>query len=186
MVRRLSSEGELVRGEREIDRVEALVVERIFREFADSKSPIAIARADGIAGPAGHAWRDTSICGDVRRGTGIINNEPYVGVRVRNHKQGVTDPGTGKSVTRFSPESEWIRNEVPELRIVDDALWQAAKRQQRVVAERHADIKAAAQARALQRTRRPAYLLSILDFASDTQQPVERRAITSVSPFSRE
>ena len=44
MIRRLSSEGELVRGEREIDPAEALVVERIFREFAAGKSPIAIAR----------------------------------------------------------------------------------------------------------------------------------------------
>ena len=163
MVRRLSSEGELVRGEREIDAVEALIVERIFREFANGKSPIAIARdlnADGIAGPAGRAWRDTSIRGDVRRGTGIINNELYVGVRVWNHKHSVTDPGTGKSVTRFNPESEWIRNEVAELRIIGDALWQAVKRQQQALAERHAGIKAAAQARALQKTRRPAYLLS--------------------------
>lgn len=163
MVRRLSSEGELVRGEREIDAVQALVVERIFREFADGKSPLAIARdlnAEGVAGPAGKSWRDTSIRGDVRRGTGIINNELYVGVRVWNHKHYVTDPGSGKSVTRFNPESEWIRNEVPELRIIDDALWEAAKRQQQALAERHAGIRDAAQARALVGTRRPAYLLS--------------------------
>ncbi len=50
--------------------------------------------------------RDTSIRGDVRRGTGIINNELYVGVRVWNHKHYVTDPGSGKSVTCFNPESE--------------------------------------------------------------------------------
>ncbi len=163
MVRRLTSEGELVRGEREIDPVQALVVERIFREFADGKSPLAIARdlnAEGVAGPAGKSWRDTSIRGDVRRGTGIINNELYVGVRVWNHKHSVTDPASGKSVTRFNPESEWIRNEVPELRIVADDLWEAAKRQQRALAERHAGIREAAQARALVGARRPAYLLS--------------------------
>jgi DNA invertase Pin-like site-specific DNA recombinase len=163
MVRRLTSGGELVRGEREIDPVQALIVERIFHEFADGKSPLAIARdlnADGIPGPKGLVWRDTSIRGDVRRGTGIINNELYVGVRVWNHKHYVTDPGTGKSVTRFNPESEWIRNEVPDLRIVSDALWQAAKRQQQALAERHAGIREAAQARALLNARRPAYLLS--------------------------
>lgn len=44
MVWRLNSEGELVRGEREIDPAEALTVERIFREFSAGKSPIAIAR----------------------------------------------------------------------------------------------------------------------------------------------
>jgi site-specific DNA recombinase len=163
MVRRLSSEGELVRGEREVDPAQALIVERVFREFADGKSPLAIARdlnADGVPGPKGLAWRDTSIRGDVRRGTGIINNELYVGVRVWNHKHYVTDPGSGKRVTRFNRESEWIRNEVPELRIVSDEMWQAAKRQQAALAERHAGIREAAQARALLNARRPAYLLS--------------------------
>jgi site-specific DNA recombinase len=163
MVRRLTSEGELVRGEREIDPMQALIVERVFREFADGKSPLGIARdlnADGIPGPKGLAWRDTSIRGDVRRGTGIINNELYVGVRVWNHKHYVTDPGSGKRVTRFNPESEWIRNEVPELRIVSDEMWQAAKRQQAALAERHTGIREAARARALLNARRPAYLLS--------------------------
>src|SRR3546814_4976401 len=53
MVRRLDSEGEPVRGEREIDPVQALLVERIFREFAVGKSPHAIAcdlNAEGIPG----------------------------------------------------------------------------------------------------------------------------------------
>ncbi len=163
MVRRLSSEGELVRGEREIDPAQALIVERIFREFAAGKSPLAIARdlnADGVAGPAAKAWRDTSIRGDVRRGTGILNNELYVGVRVWNHKHGVKDPSTGKEVMRLNPESEWIRNAVPELRIVSDELWAAAKRQQEIVADRYVGIKKAAQARSLHHARRPAYLLS--------------------------
>lgn len=163
MVRRLNREGELVRGERTIDPAEALIVERIFREFAAGKSPSAIAcdlNAEGIAGPAGKPWRDTSIRGDVRRGTGILNNELYVGVRVWNHKHSVKDPSTGKEVTRLNPESEWIRNAVPELRIVSDALWQAVKRQQQMLAERYALVKEAAQSRSAQGLRRPAYLLS--------------------------
>lgn len=163
MIRRLSSEGELVRGEREIDPVQARIVERIFREFASGKSPRAIARdlnTDGIAGPAGKAWRDTSLRGDARRGTGILNNELYVGVRVWNHKHYVKDPGTGKDVTRYNPEAEWIRNEVPDLRIIGDDLWDGAKRQQQELAGRYAGIREAAQARALVGARRPAYLLS--------------------------
>jgi DNA invertase Pin-like site-specific DNA recombinase len=163
MIRRLSSEGELVRGEREIDPAEALIVERIFREFAAGKSPLAIARglnADGISGPAGKAWRDTSIRGDIRRGTGILNNELYVGVRVWNHKHSVKDPSTGKQVMRLNPEGEWVRNAAPELRVVSDDLWAAVKRQQAALAERHAGIREAAQARALHGARRPAYLLS--------------------------
>ncbi|KTD99963.1 resolvase [Sphingopyxis sp. H038] len=163
MVRRLTSEGELVRGEREIDPVEALVIERIFTEFAAGKSPGAIARdlnADGVTGPAGKPWRDTSIRGDVRRGTGILNNELYVGVRAWNHKHSVKDPSTGKEVMRLNPESEWLRNAVPELRIVSDDLWQAAKRQQQALAERYTAVKEAAQSRSAQGLRRPAYLLS--------------------------
>ncbi len=163
MVRRLNCEGELVRGEREIDPAQALIVERILREFAAGRSPRAIAcdlNAEGIAGPAGKPWRDTSIRGDVRRGTGILNNELYVGVRVWNHKHSVKDPNTGKEVTRLNPESEWIRNAVPELRIVSDALWEAVKRQQQMLAERYALVKEAAQSRSAQGLRRPAYLLS--------------------------
>lgn len=163
IVRRLNSEGELVRGEREIDPAQALIVERIFREFAAGKSPRAIARdlnAEGIPGPKGSAWRDTGIRGDVRRGTGIINNELYVGVRVWNHKHYVKNPGTGKSVTRLNPESEWIRKAVPDLRIVSDDLWDAVKRQQEDIARRYAAVKEAAETRALHGKRRPAYLLS--------------------------
>lgn len=163
MVRRLNGEGELVRGEREVDPAEALIVGRVFREFAAGKSPLAIARdlnADDIPGPAGGAWRDTSIRGDVRRGIGILNNELYVGVRVWNHKHAVKDPSTGKTVTRLNPESEWIRNAMPDLRIVSDELWQAVKRQQQELADRYQRVKEAAQARALVGARRPAYLLS--------------------------
>src|SRR3546814_219060 len=54
MVRRLSSEGELVRGEREVDPVQALIVERIFREFAAGKSPIAIACDQTLKASPGH------------------------------------------------------------------------------------------------------------------------------------
>src|SRR3546814_3467461 len=107
-------------------------------------------------GPKGSAWLDTSIRGDVRGGTGIINNKLYVGVRVWNHKQVVKDPSSGKDVARLNPESEWIRNEVPDLRIVNDALWEAVKRQQDDIGRRYAAAKEAAKARALHGKRRPA------------------------------
>ncbi|WP_067735060.1 recombinase family protein [Novosphingobium naphthalenivorans] len=165
VVRRLSSEGELVRGERAIDPAEALIVQRIFREFASGKSPRSIAgdlNAQAISGPSGRPWRDTTIRGDARRGTGIINNELYVGVMVWNHKHYVKDPFTGRQVMRLNPESEWIRAEVPALRIVSDDLWQAAKHQQKALAERYASVRRAVQARGMyaHALRRPAYLLS--------------------------
>lgn len=165
VVRRLTSEGELVRGERSIDPAEALIVNRIFREFASGKSPRSIAgdlNAQEIPGPSGRPWRDTTIRGDARRGTGIINNELYAGVMAWNHKHHVKDPFTGRPVMRLNPESEWIRAEVLALRIVSDDLWQAAKRQQRALAERYASVRQAAQIRSMHAhaLRRPAYLLS--------------------------
>src|SRR3546814_5413751 len=89
-----------------------------------------------------------------------INNELDVGVRVWHHKHKVKDPTTGKDVNRLNPESEWIRKEVPDLRIITDDLWEAAKRRQDVLAERNKGIKEAALARSINGRRRPAYLLS--------------------------
>src|SRR3546814_1018475 len=80
---------------------------------------------------------------------------PIFGVRVWNHKHKVKDPTTGKDVTRLNPESEWIRKEVPDLRIITDDLWEAAKRQQDVLAERNKGIKEAALARSINGRRRP-------------------------------
>src|SRR3546814_6605981 len=43
VLKRVDASGELVRGERSINEAEALVVQRIFREFSNGKSPRAIA-----------------------------------------------------------------------------------------------------------------------------------------------
>jgi len=134
----LDANGEPIRGDREIIVEEARIVRRIFRAFAAGKSPKAIAvelNKDGIPGPLGRAWGDTSIRGHVSRGTGILNNELYAGVLVWNRQRFVKDPATGKRVSRPNPESQWIRIEVPHLKIVDDELWQAARaRQQQISA----------------------------------------------------
>jgi site-specific DNA recombinase len=69
-------------GARCIDQAEALVVRRIFEEYAAGRSPRKIAmqlNAEGIPGPFGRPWRDTAIRGHITRGTGILNNELYVG-----------------------------------------------------------------------------------------------------------
>jgi hypothetical protein len=165
-VRRLSSEGELVRGECRIEPSEVPIVERIFCEFAAGKSPHAIARdlnADGIPGPSGRPWSDTTIRGKRSLGIGILNNEMYVGVRVWNHKQAVKDPRTGRTVRRPNPEAEWVRAEAPQLRIVSDEMWQMVKQRQDVLGEQYKpmiDGVHAAQANRMHRARRPVTLLS--------------------------
>lgn len=165
-VRRLSSEGDLVRGECRIEPSEVPIVERVFREFAAGKSPRAIARdlnTDGIPGPSGRPWSDTTIRGKRSLGIGILNNEMYVGVRVWNHKQSVKDPHTGRNVRRPNPESEWVRAEAPQLRIISDDIWQAVKHRQDVLGEQYKpmiDGVHAAQASRMHQARRPVTLLS--------------------------
>ena len=158
--------GEPVRGERRINKAEAEIVRRIFREFASGKSPRAIAvdlNREGVPGPFGNAWGDTTIRGHASRGNGILNNELYVGRLVWNRQRFIKDPSTGKRVSRRNPEAEWIRTEVPELRIVDDALWQAAKARQAELAKLFAATTIGvreARAKRLSTTRRPVFLLS--------------------------
>ncbi|WP_350308593.1 recombinase family protein [Ochrobactrum vermis] len=89
---------------------------------------------DGIPGLLGRAWGDTSIRGHVSRGTSIVNNELYAGVLVWNRMRFIKAPSTGKPVSRLNPESQWIRTEVPHLRIVDDELWSAARARQKQIA----------------------------------------------------
>ena len=136
VVRGLGPDGQPVTGEREIVPCEAEVIRRIYQEFADGYSPKKIAQrlnADGISGPRGTHWRDTAIRGHRQRGTGIITNELYIGRLIWNRLRYVKDPETGKRVSRLNPEQDWVIHDVPELRIVTDALWDAVKRRQKEI-----------------------------------------------------
>lgn len=136
VVKKFDANGEPIRGDREIVPEEATIICRIFREFASGKSPKAIAvdlNREGVPGPLGRAWGDTSIRGHASRGTGIINNELYTGVLVWNRLRYIKDPSTGRRVSRINPESQWIRTEVPHLRIVDDELWNATRARQKQI-----------------------------------------------------
>jgi site-specific DNA recombinase len=133
VIRRLGPNGESVTGERSINQDEANVIRRVFREFADGCSPRTIAHrlnAEGIPGPRGMLWRDTAIRGHRTRGTGLLNNELYIGRLVWNRLRYVKDPQTGRRVSRLNPRASWIAKEVPALRIIDDALWDNVKRRQ--------------------------------------------------------
>lgn len=133
VVRRIENDGELATGEREIHPEEAAIVQRIFRAFAEGQSPKAIARAlnaEGIPGPRGMLWRDTAIRGHRTRGTGILNNELYLGRIIWNRLRYVKDPSTGKRVSRPNDPKDWISKDVPALRLINDATWEAVKRRQ--------------------------------------------------------
>ncbi|KAB2883316.1 MAG: serine recombinase [Albidovulum sp.] len=78
----------------------------------------------------GILWRDTAIRGHRIRGTGILNNELYIGRLVWNRLRYIKDPETGRRVSRLNPKEEWITTEVPELRIIDETLWDEVKHRQ--------------------------------------------------------
>jgi site-specific DNA recombinase len=127
------SGGAITTGEREIEPAEAAIVERIFRDFVAGVAPKAIAKRlnrDGIAGPFGGSWSPSTIHGNPKRGTGILNNELYVGRLVWNRLRYVKNPDTGKRISRLNPRADWIAKDTPSLRIVNDELWAAAKARQ--------------------------------------------------------
>jgi len=75
------------RGEREINQAEANVVRRIFRDYLSGQSSRTIAMTlnrEGISGPQGKEWGPSTIHGNPKRGTGILNNELYIGRLVWN------------------------------------------------------------------------------------------------------
>ncbi|TWA58589.1 DNA invertase Pin-like site-specific DNA recombinase [Azospirillum brasilense] len=149
VVKRLGSDGEPVRGERTVNEAQAAVVRRVFRDFAAGISPRTIARRlndEGVPGPDGALWTDSTLRGHAKRGTGFLNNELYIGRLVWNRQRYVKDPTTGKRVSRINPPEAWIVTEVPALRIIDDALWHAAKARQEALAVAHAGPIAAVRA----------------------------------------
>ncbi|GAJ30710.1 recombinase family protein [Acidomonas methanolica] len=133
VVRQFDAKGERIRGDRTINEEEARTVRRIFTDYTRGKSSRTIAmelNRDGVPGPQGREWGPSTIHGNRERGNGILNNEMYVGRLVWNRLRYLKDPDTGKRVSRLNPESEWVIQEVPELRIVEQDLWDAVKARQ--------------------------------------------------------
>ena len=161
VVKKFDANGEPVRGDRTINGLQADVIRRIFRDYAAGKSANRIAvelNKDGIRAPGGGDWGNSTINGNVKRSNGILNNEMYVGKIVWNRQHFIKDPDSGKRQARANPESDWIVQEVPELRILDNDLWQAAKARQSAIKQNRFDNDAGGNA--LHERRRPKYLFS--------------------------
>ena len=176
VVHQLDPRGEPIRGEREIIAEQAEVIRRIFREYVAGKGPQRIAadlNRDGIPSPSGNRWNDSTIRGNRTISSGILNCELYIGIILWNRQKKVKNPDTGRSTYRLNPESEWIRAEAPELRIVPQELWDAAKARQdeltalyrkQIEASRQATKRSLAMNGNLNATHRPRTLLSGLLF----------------------
>jgi len=149
------------KGVRRINESEAKVVQAIFRDYVAGLSPRSIAKKlnqKGIPGPSGGLWRDTTIRGHFTRGTGILNNELYIGRLVWNRLTYLKDPQTGRRRSRLNPPERWIIQDTPTLRIVEDDLWHAVKVRQGSI--RKSDRVANARATRFWERRRSRHLLS--------------------------
>lgn len=115
------------RGQRVINESEAAIVRRIYQEYAEGRGTLDIVRSlnqEGVAGPSGKGWNVSTLIGSPKRRNGLLNNELYRGTIVYNRQRFLKDPSTGRRVARANPEVDWLRQECPQLRIVDEATWQ--------------------------------------------------------------
>jgi len=133
-------------GQIEIDQAQAGIVRRIFEMYADGVSPRNIAatfNAEGIPSP-GASWKRTvrrrdskwlasAIHGDVNRGTGILNNHRYIGVRLWGRSEWRRSAAdSSKRRNRMLATGSAHEQTDERLRIVSAALWDRVKaRQQR-------------------------------------------------------
>jgi site-specific DNA recombinase len=148
------------RGHRFINGAEAAIVRRIFSEYVSGKGPKAIVtqlNKEGIAGPRGRAWGLTTILGNRSRGTGLLNNELYIGRLIWNRLEYRKDPETGRRVSRLKPETEVTKVDVPDLRIIEQSVWELTKERQ---GERLAKAPRQSNGHRPWDRRRPRYLLS--------------------------
>ncbi|WIW88996.1 recombinase family protein [Sphingobium sp. V4] len=129
---RLDDKGGVIRGLREIDPDKAAIVVRIFTEYARGKSPFAIAtdlNADGVPGPRGKLWYSTALYGEKNHKRGILRNEIYIGVLTYGRSRQVVNPQTRRRLMRHNSEEDVLRVPVPDMRIIDDDLWQKVQDQ---------------------------------------------------------
>jgi DNA invertase Pin-like site-specific DNA recombinase len=166
VVHKPGADGEPEHGLRRKNVQQAAIVVEIMIDYAAGTSPRAIAKAlnsRAVPGPSGGTWCPSAINGNTERGTGILNNELYVGRLVWNRLRYMKHPTTGKRQSRLNPPEEWIIKDVPDMRIVPQELWDKVKARQRRTTRgtRPDKAKTSTKARpAFWEQQRPRYLLS--------------------------
>ena len=123
----------------EIDEDEARWVRWIFERYADGWFGRRIAGELNrlrVPSPRGGTWALSAIYADRKKGCGILANELYIGQVIWNRSRWIKDPDIGKRKRIERPRSEWLVQDVPELRIVSDELWRAARDRDAVAASK--------------------------------------------------
>jgi site-specific DNA recombinase len=126
-------------GEHEIDEEAAKIVVRIFTEYAAGRSPSKIAAdltREGIPTPASYrdfryegstTWNSQAFVGGMYA-KGILGNRKYIGEIDWNTHTTEENPETSKKVKRSNPKSEHLKVLNPDMRIIDQALWDDAQK----------------------------------------------------------
>jgi site-specific DNA recombinase len=116
--------------EREIDPAQAVIVRRIFSEFANGEPCRDIAsrlNQEGIPSPSGGEWNHQVFTAGSGSGKGMIGNRIYVGELVWNSHRSVKNPETEKRTKQKGNPEDLLTTNVPHLRIIDQALWERAQ-----------------------------------------------------------
>ncbi len=116
----------------QIEPARAAVVRRIFDLYLGGTGFGGIARtlnAEGVPSPRARASKGRGWCPDAIRS--LLVNPTYKGELVWNRSEWIKDHETGKRRRHERPESEWIRQERPDLAIVPPAKWERADRVRR-------------------------------------------------------
>ena len=145
------------RGRRTINEAEADIVRRIFREYVDGDSPLAIAtrlNAERIPSPRGGQWNASTINGSRKRLNGLLNNRLYAGQLVYNRQRFEKDPATGRRQAKPNPPDQWLEQTVPDLLIVPLELFKAVQARRATLGGPRSD------GAVLGRKKRPKHLLS--------------------------
>jgi DNA invertase Pin-like site-specific DNA recombinase len=113
-----------------IDPVAAEWVRKMFAWFVDGDSAISIAKKLNEAGapsPRGRGWIVSSVAA-------VIDNSMYLGQLIYNKSKWVARSrkqrraaGLGRRKRVENPADQWIRQDAPELRIIDVEVWRAAQ-----------------------------------------------------------
>jgi site-specific DNA recombinase len=131
----------LITGARlQVDPEEAKVIRKLFRLYADGLSIKSVTKQlnrDHVQSPRPrpgreHSWAPSSV-------KNILENRRYVGIVTYGRTKKIRNPQTGKRIYRRRPESEWIKVESPEQRIVSDELWNAVQQRLRFVNQVYGD-----------------------------------------------
>jgi site-specific DNA recombinase len=128
---------------RQINPAEAMIVRRIFEMAALGGSLKVIAKKlndDHVPTPRARAGRrHATWCPTAIRA--MLRQELYIGRVVWNRTHFVKAPGSNKRLKRDRPTSEWRIAERPELRIVDEALWNRVQTRIERIAEQFKGAK---------------------------------------------